>query len=120
MDKYVIEHGDVWLKSEVKTSLSSGLQHVCRGSERLAIAFIDDVLLKMGSAASVTLWVEKNRSKVLGDGDIVVVEMPVAEATVSELNACKANPHRVVKLIDNLTKLGVADPALSEIPHYSI
>jgi hypothetical protein len=49
MDTYVIEHGDVWLKSDAKTVLSSGLTHVCRGSEQLAIAFIDDQLLKMGN-----------------------------------------------------------------------
>ncbi|TLX15870.1 hypothetical protein [Rhizobium sp. MHM7A] len=120
MDRYVIEHGDVWLKSETKTVLSSGLQHVCRGSEQLAIAFIDDQLLKMGSEASVRSWVEKNRLKVIGDGEIIVVSMPVAEATVAEFNACKENPNRVKALIENLTRLGVADPSLFDIPRYPI
>jgi hypothetical protein len=120
VDNYVIEHGDVWLKSTSKTFLSSGLTHVCRGSEQLAIAFIDDRLLKLGSEASVRAWVEKNRLKVIGDGEIVVVSMPVADATVAELNACLANPHRVKALIDNLTKLGIADPSLFDIPHYPI
>jgi hypothetical protein len=120
VDRYVIEHGDVWLKSDVKAILSSGLQHVCRGSEQLAIAFIDDQLLKMGSEASVRSWVDKNRLKVIGDGEIMVVAMPVADATVAELNACKENPSRVRKLIDNLTRLGLDNPSLFDIPKYPI
>lgn len=120
MDIYVIEHGDVWIKASTKTILSSGLTHVCRGSEQLAIAFIDDQLLKTGSETKVRDWVEKNRHKVIGDGEIVVVSMPVAEATVVELNACRANPHRVKSLIENLTKMGIADPSLFDIPRYPI
>jgi hypothetical protein len=120
VDSYVIEHGDVWFKSATKTVLSSGLTHVCRGSEQLAIAFIDDQLLKMGSEVSVRLWVEKNRLNVIGDGEIVVVSMPVAEATVDEMNACKANPNRVKALVENLTRLGIADPSLFDIPRYPI
>lgn len=116
VDKYVIEHGDVWL---VGSSRTSGVKsHVCRGSERLAVAYVDDQLLKIGREDLVTDWVSKNRHKVIGDGDVITIGLPVAQSIVDELNRLREYSGSVVHFVDRLAKLAVAEPGLAEIPSY--
>ena len=115
---YVIEHGDVWLKPEVRrgerAQSFSTLAHVCRGSEDLAVAIVDDAMVKCGSAASVDAWRRKNE----GVFDIVVVSFPVSPETVAELNACVENGNRAATLAERFAEIGAANPSLAEIPRY--
>lgn len=117
---YVIRHGDVWWKAREETPLSSGLEHVCGAHDQLAVAWIDDRLLKMGSEKSVKAWLAKNGQFAIGDGDVLSVFFPVSEATVGELNNCLANGSRVTGLLDRLEAIGVADPSLFLRPVYPV
>ena len=77
---YVIEHGDVWFRTEGVTQMI----HVSSGSEMLAIAYDceDGTMHKRGSYKNVQAWVEKTQSKfrVHGYDDIadclVIAMMP--------------------------------------------
>lgn len=114
---YVLEHGDVWKLPDnpLKSSLlSPSKTHVCGGTEELAIAMLDDTMLKLGSASSVEAWVEKK-----GAGfDIVIIRFPVSPETVEELNLCASNSTRAASIVENLTKIGKANPGLVNIPRY--
>lgn len=114
---YVIEHGDVWrlpdnpLRSPL---LSPSKAHVCDGTEELAIAMLDDTMVKHGSASSVEAWVEKK-----GAGfDIAIIRFPVSPETVEELNRCVVNTTRAASIVDNLTTIGNATPGLASLPRY--
>jgi hypothetical protein len=114
---YVIEHGDVWklpenaLKSSV---LYPTKTHVCDGTEDLAIAMLDDTMVKHGSARNVEAWIEKK-----GAGfDITIIRFPVSPETVDELNKCAVNTTRAASIVETLTRIGIANPSLSNIPRY--
>ncbi|NTF17356.1 hypothetical protein G6L37_02870 [Agrobacterium rubi] len=126
---YVIEHGDVWYRERKPSPMSNGLRHVCDGTQEIAIAHDGEVLLKVGSAASVDDWYSKNAAKLVAmseamgrmgeDGfEVVIVRLPVSPETVAEMNACIAYSGRVAKLADNLASIGAADPSLYSRPSY--
>ncbi|MCV9964953.1 hypothetical protein OIU34_23955 [Pararhizobium sp. BT-229] len=114
---YVIEHGDVW--SVPENSINSPLlmpnrTHVCDGTEDLAIALLDDTMLKHGSAAAVEAWVEKKAAGI----DVTIIRFPVSPETVAELNLCARNTTRAASIVDNLMAIGHANPGLANLPKY--
>jgi hypothetical protein len=112
---YIIEHGDVWIRTHEAGKLDNGLRHVCGANDELAIAYGEDTIFKLGSASGVEAFMRKNA----GSGfDITVVSFPVSEATVAELNACHANNARIRDLLENLGRIGDADPSISERPRF--
>lgn len=131
---YVIRHGDVWKmrsRPALPGSLSDGLEHVCDGTGEMAVAYQGDVLLKVGSAASVEDWFEGNRAKFdqmremlldMGEDDddleVVVIRVPVSQEIVDEINRCIAISGRVARFRENLERIGVADPSLLDRPRY--
>lgn len=117
MGPYVIEHGDVWRLPEnplTSSLLSPSKTHVCDVTEELAIAMLDDTIVKHGSASNVEAWVEKK-----GAGfDISIIRFPVSPETVEELNRCAVNTTRGALIVENLTKIGNANPGLANLPRY--
>nr|WP_250807533.1 hypothetical protein [Neorhizobium tomejilense] len=111
MGRYVIEHGDVWFEQDAarRPGLFTGKTHVCDGTEELAIALCDDVMLKCGSARSVEAWIAAK-----GQGfDITLVRFPVSPETVAELNACLENSTRAAHIIEILESIGRTNPSIS-------
>lgn len=108
---YVIQYGDVW---RLANGQHENMAHVCDGTEELAVAMLDDVMVKTGSAKSVESWVKQK----CGDSDITIIRFPVSEETVSELNLCANNSTRAAHLIENLTKIGSENPPLAARPKY--
>jgi len=100
---YVIEHGDVWFRTEGVTQMI----HVSSGSEMLAIAYDceDGTMHKRGSYKNVQAWVEKTQSKfrVHGYDDIadclVIAMMPANKKSVDLLNRCAENSSTIQALI---------------------
>jgi hypothetical protein len=114
---YVIEHGDVWLVPE--NALKSPIlmetkTHICDGTEDLAIAMLDDTMLKLGRAVSVESWVSKKAAGM----DVAIMRLPVSPETVEELNLCAKNSTRAANLIEHLEKIGNANPDLVKLPRY--
>lgn len=117
--KYEISNGDVWFRPKADgrgPGMFSTLKHICRGSEDLAIAILDDCMVKCGEAVAVENWVAKNS----GVFDVTVVRFPVSEETVAELNACAENSNRAAILIERLTEIGNSNPELSARPRYPV
>jgi hypothetical protein len=81
MAKYILEHGDVWFERAGKTVFGNNKTHVCDGTGELAVALIDDVMMKCGSADSVDEWI---RTKGACLADLTVYRFPVSEETVAE------------------------------------
>lgn len=126
---YIIEHGDVWYRQSKPGVLTSGLRHVCRASEELAIAHDGEMLVKAGSAEMVEQWEASNREKLtamnemlvsMGEqgSEIVVVRLPVCPDIVEEINLCIAISGRVRQLDDNLARIGRDNPDLFTRPQY--
>lgn len=131
---YVIRHGDVWKtpnRPARAASLSERLEHVCDGTGEMAVAYQGDVLLKVGSAASVEDWFERNRAKFdqmrevlldMGEDDddleVVVIRVPVSQDIVDEINRCIAISGRVAHFREHLERIGEADPSLIDRPTY--
>jgi hypothetical protein len=115
VDEYVIEHGDVWLKSAVPPMIGTGLTHVCRASDMLAIAYVGDRLLKVGASKSVEAQAPKLRQQceIFDEGDLQLVSFPVTPETVAELNLCLQYSGRVANLIERLIEIGKAYPGLT-------
>jgi len=113
--RYVIEHGDVWLEPETDPRRPVGFRrntHVCSGSEELAVAIVDDTMVKCGKAESVEAWVSKHA----GFFEVTIVRFSVSPETVAELNACVANRNRASILVERLTEIGMNNPALVAAP----
>lgn len=126
---YVIEHGDVWYREAKPGRLSTGLRHVCRASEEMAIAHDGEMLLKVGSADAVAQWELLNRAKftavneamqAMGHGptEVVVVNLPVCPDVIEEINNCVAISGRVQRLDESLARIGEANPDLFTRPIY--
>lgn len=109
---YVVEHGDVWFEPNDGPARISGFAnktHVCDGSEELAIAIVDDAMVKCGNARSVETWVERRAAGF----DVTIIRFPVSIETVAELNACLHNSTRARSLVDHLTEIGRNNPGLA-------
>lgn len=124
---YVLEHGDVWIRESASSSLSNGaLRHVCSGSEELAVARDGDVLLKVGPAASIDRWFEKNREAIVkvseisaffgNEGGVEVFRFQATPETIQEMNACIAITGRVARIHERLAQLGAAAPTSALVP----
>ena len=118
--QYLIKHGDVWRSKG--TSMLTGeaeLIHVCDGTGEMAIAYDDDVLLKVGEAGAVRGWCDAARAKggPLLEG-IEMIAFPISEATVGLINDCVERTGLVAKLPQLLEEIGRADPSLAARPRY--
>ncbi len=115
IEEFVIEHGDVWLKSAQAPLIGNGLKHVCGANDLLAIAYVGDLLLKVGSTESVEAHSAKLRQQceMFDMGELQVVSFPVTPETVSELNLCRSYSGRVAHLVERLTEIGKQYPERS-------
>jgi len=125
---FVIRHGDVW-KTRSRARGGEDLEHVCDATGMLGMVHDGYMLLHAGSAASAAEYMRLRKSKFdqmndmlesMGEprSDIMVVELPVSQAIVDEMNACLTISGRVARLAENLERIGDDDPSLFSRPVY--
>jgi hypothetical protein len=115
IEEYVIDNGEVWLKSAHPPLIGNGLKHICGPGDALAIAYVGDILLKVGSAKSVGGQSAKLRQQceIFDEGELQLITFPVTPETVAELNLCLRYSGRVAHLIERLTEIGKLYPGRS-------
>ena len=114
---YFIEFGDVWrirAGGGRPSVMANDRRHVCDGTGQLAVAMLEDMILKTGSAEDVDEWVRRKA----GGADVTVIRFPVTPETVEELNACVANSTRGPALVENLGRIGRDQAATVPLPGF--
>lgn len=117
---YELQHGDVW----VRDAHGAG-RHICRGSERMAVAFDAEwgVLHKHGASRDVHRWADEKRAAWERMGmsqratSIVVIEFAPVPAVIDELNACIRTSSRILQFEAFLQSFAAAHPQI-DVPSY--
>ncbi len=122
---YALLHGDVWriAPGPRREGVLSGMSdtHVCDGSQRLAVAFLDDALVKHGEETAVARWVAAQRERALAAGEddpcLPILSFQPLQGALDALNRCIAGYGGVDHMVEALSAMPEADtPAPPSYP----